>query len=73
MRYGDDEAVRPFASLDGTAGVVSNVMSGEPADPTASGPVDAERCTKCGAPAFKVAENPVTNKLQCKMCGALQD
>jgi hypothetical protein len=48
-------------------------MSGEPTVQTASGPVDAQRCAKCGAPAFKVVENPVTNKLQCKMCGALQD
>ncbi len=52
---------------------MSDVMRSEPTVAGASGPGDARRCAKCGAPAFKVAENPVTNRLQCKMCGALQD
>lgn len=51
---------------------MSGMISSQPASPGASQPVDARRCAKCGAPAFEVAENPVTNKLQCKMCGALQ-
>ncbi len=30
------------------------------------------RCVRCGASILKIAENPFTKALQCKVCGARQ-
>ena len=30
------------------------------------------RCARCGASRLEIAENPVTKKIQCRVCGAPQ-
>ena len=35
-------------------------------------PDAGRRCRRCGASPLKIVENPVTKKLQCRVCGARQ-
>ena len=41
--------------------------------PVTRNSVDTLRCFRCGAPAVEVVENPFTNRVQCRVCGARRD
>ena len=43
-----------------------------PPGPLIAQPVRGRRCAQCGASSREIGENPVTKKIQCRVCGARQ-
>jgi hypothetical protein len=73
--HGAYQPIRPCM----TANRRQSVDDSKPANAAAPGPfrgttpVHRGRCAQCGASTLKIAQNPYTDALQCKVCGARQN